>query len=193
MPKNTDTLFCFRCYKTWKRRKAFFPKACPKCNSPYWNKPRKRINKGIVIKMQEMILGIHERIIEISGGEHGVRDSGGIYNSIYKLLNYQLRDNKTPTHIGTFILNEFARRHYFSDGNKRTAYATAKIFMLINKYHLKINYKKATTFIIEIAEFNSKVTFEEIKEWLDDHCEDIKEKEVDIYLNKAFVDLMLGD
>ncbi len=140
-----------------------------------------------------MIINIHNAIIKLSGGEYGVREEGGIYNSTYKLLNHQQKNQKNPVSIGTFALNEFAKRHYFIDGNKRTAYAIAKIFMLINKCHLKIRYKEAENFILEVAKYESKITFEDIKKWFDKHCIIIEEKEVENYLNKTFVNLTLGD
>ena len=123
----------------------------------------------------------------------GVRDEGGIYNSIYRLLNYQYKNQDNPENIGAFALNEFAKRHYFIDGNKRTAYAIAKIFMLINKCHLKIQYKEATEFILKVAEYNSKITLEEIKKWINDNCTHIDEKILENYLNKTALYLMLGD
>lgn len=186
--------FCFRCYHTWKKRIKNKPsKYCPKCKSPYWNKPRKRISKGIVLKMKETIINIHNTIIKLSGGEMGIRDDGGIYNSIYRLLNYQYRNQNSPENIGAFALNEFAKRHYFIDGNKRTAYAIAKIFMLINKCHLKIQYKEATDFILKVADYDSKITLEDIKRWINDNCIRINERIVENYLNKTALHLMLGD
>ena len=193
MTKNSNTLFCFRCYHTWRKRKEILPKSCPKCHSPYWNRPRKKVSKGIVLKMEETIINIHNTIIKLSGGEMGVRDEGGIYNSIYRLLNYQYKNQDNPENIGAFALNEFAKRHYFIDGNKRTAYAIAKIFMLINKCHLKIQYKEATEFILKVAEYNSKITLEEIKKWINDNCTHIDEKILENYLNKTALYLMLGD
>ena len=193
MVKNNKSLFCFRCYHTWNKRRPQNPKHCPKCNSPYWYIPRKRIGKRIVVKMMETIIEIHNKIIEKSGGEEGVRDDGGVYNSTMKLLNHQFKNKKNPISIGAFALNEFAKRHYFNDGNKRTAYAIAKIFMLVNRCHLKISYKEATKFVISVAEFNSKVKFDKIKEWLNEHCGDIEEKELENYLSRNFMNLMLGD
>jgi len=192
MINDDNTLFCFRCYHTWKKRREN-PKSCPKCHSPYWNKPRRRISKGIVLKMEETIIKIHDTLIKLSGGEYGIRDRGGIYNSTYKLLNHQYRHQRNPISIGAFALHEFAKRHFFIDGNKRTAYAVAKIFMLINKCHLKIQYKEATTFILEVAKYESKITFDDIKKWFDEKCDIIESKDVEGYLNKAFVNLTLGD
>jgi len=39
------TLHCLRCGHSWIRRKATHPKNCPKCISPYWDKPR-RVKKS---------------------------------------------------------------------------------------------------------------------------------------------------
>lgn len=193
MVKKNYTLFCFRCYHTWKRRREKNPKSCPKCNSPYWNKPRKRISKGIVIQMEEMIIKIHDTIIKLSGGEYGIRDKGGIYNSTYKLLNHQYKNLRDPKKIGAFALNEFAKRHFFTDGNKRTAYAIAKIFMLINKCHLTTQYSEATNFILKVAKHNSKINYEDIKKWFDENSKIIESKDVETYLNKTFVNISLGD
>lgn len=193
MSNNNDTLFCFRCYHNWKKRREKNPNTCPKCNSPYWNRPRKRISKGIVLKMEETIVNVHNTIIKLSGGENGLRDKGGIYNSTYKLLVHQYKNQKNPESIGAFALNEFAKRHYFIDGNKRTAYAIAKIFMLVNNCHLRIQYKEATEFILNVAEYNSKVTFDDIKKWINENCSLVNPKELENYLNKTALNLMLGD
>ena len=90
MFKSNHTLFCFRCYHIWNKRKQPPPKTCPLCRSPYWNKPRKKISRELVLHLQEMIIHLHNAIIRISGGETGLRDEGGIYHSTYKLLNHQI-------------------------------------------------------------------------------------------------------
>jgi hypothetical protein len=64
--------------------------------------------------------------------------------------------------------------------------------MLINKCHLQIQYKEATKFMIETAKYDSKITFDEIKKWLDNNCNKIEQKDVEVYLNQAFVNLTLG-
>lgn len=184
-----DNTFCFRCYHNWHKRKENNPKYCPKCKSPYWNRPRKKLSKEFVIKMEETIINIQNNIIKRSGGERGIRDEGGIYNSTCKLLSHQFRHKNDPLSIGAFILNEFAKRHHFNDGNKRTAYVLAKIFMLINKCHLKIEFSQAVDFILNIAKYDSNIEFEQIKKWLKENCSLIDEKDVENYINKVFVNL----
>ena len=35
---------------------------------------------------------------------------------------------------------------------------------------MQIQYKEATQFILRIAEYDSKISFEEIKKWMGDKC-----------------------
>lgn len=35
-------LFCFRCGHKWHPRSEEYPKVCPKCKSPYWDRPRRK-------------------------------------------------------------------------------------------------------------------------------------------------------
>ena len=37
---NIPTLNCLRCGHEWIPNRPVEPKVCPKCNSPYWNKPK---------------------------------------------------------------------------------------------------------------------------------------------------------
>ncbi|MCK9599444.1 MAG: hypothetical protein PHG35_09330 [Dehalococcoidales bacterium] len=38
----TSLLHCQRCLHNWKPRGDTAPKFCPKCNSPYWDSPRRK-------------------------------------------------------------------------------------------------------------------------------------------------------
>jgi len=42
MNKNLELpiLRCLRCGRTWYPKRPIEPKVCPKCKSPYWNKPK---------------------------------------------------------------------------------------------------------------------------------------------------------
>jgi hypothetical protein len=62
-----------------------------------------------------------------------------------------------------------------------------------NRCHLKINYREATEFIISVAKYNSDIIIDQVRKWLDTNCVPIDEKETDSYLNKAFVNVMLGE
>jgi predicted Zn-ribbon and HTH transcriptional regulator len=41
-----DGFLCERCRHKWVPKKEDLPLVCPKCKSPYWNKPRKKVKKN---------------------------------------------------------------------------------------------------------------------------------------------------
>jgi DNA-directed RNA polymerase subunit RPC12/RpoP len=45
-----QTLKCLRCGHAWRPRSAEVRK-CPKCNSPWWDKPRNAVLKGAIIRL----------------------------------------------------------------------------------------------------------------------------------------------
>lgn len=42
-PLTLNHYTCLRCGHEWPPRKAKLPKWCPKCKSPYWDKPRRTL------------------------------------------------------------------------------------------------------------------------------------------------------
>lgn len=41
-----NQLTCERCEYVWKQREERLPFVCPRCKSPYWNKPRRNNKNG---------------------------------------------------------------------------------------------------------------------------------------------------
>ena len=147
---------CKRCLHKWKSRINTLPKVCPKCKTPYWQSLPKKITKEETEMFFNFIIKLHESIIQTSGGENGIRDIGGLQNISYKIL-YNLRKSMAIEEQARLILEDISRRHYFLDGNKRTAYCLTKVFLFAANKHLKVNYKEALPFLINIAKYDSKV------------------------------------
>ena len=150
---------------------------------------KKEVSKDLLESINDLILTLHERIIKQSGGTNGVRDNGGLYHSIHKILLYQEEIADDPISLGAFVYEELARRHHFYDGNKRTAHVFAKIMLFLSGYHLKIEYQEAVKFIIEIAKDHSKVSTTEIKRWINKHIILLEGKNREKYLNEAISDI----
>jgi death-on-curing protein len=54
--------------------------------------------------------------------------------------------------------------HVFSDGNKRTAFLTAAVFLKVNGYHLRVPHPQAFRMLMTITQ--KKRTIERIAVWL---------------------------
>lgn len=184
---------CEKCNHSWKSRKERKPKICPNCKSAYWEIPSKRMSKDFIIKNNELLVNLHDLIIKESGGEYGVRDEGGIYNSMFKIWNYSKIHYKEPTKVGALVFEELAKRHHFVDGNKRTAYCFTKSILITSGYHLKIKYTSAVDFILQIANHNNPKTLKEIEEWLKKYVTIIpKDAQIDIYLKDLLYEIRYG-
>lgn len=134
----------------------------------------------------------HDLIIAHSGGLKGVRDSGGLYNSVYKILLYLRRREDDHVSVGALVYEELARRHHFNDGNKRTAHAFAKILLFSMNVHLKVEYQDAVPFIIEVAKHESTVTLNHIKSWVKSNLTALPHQDLEKYLNETVMDISYG-
>lgn len=91
----------------------------------------------------EYVIKTHDKIIEISGGAHGVRDEG----LIESVLSHVQNDDYYPTYIDklTHIVFSLTMNHAFADGNKRSAIALGGFFLALNGYENRVG-----TFILEM-------------------------------------------
>jgi death-on-curing protein len=130
-----------------------------------------KVTKEDIDFLKPLILDLHNIIIEASGGEKGVRDDGGLEHAIDRMLSVDdKKKNALTLAAKTYLL--FATRHYFTDGNKRTAHIVAKILLILfGRIHLKVHYKDAVKFIMDIAA--GKKSSEEIIEWIKDNSDEI--------------------
>lgn len=91
----------------------------------------------------EYAIGIHDKIIDISGGLEGINNFGYLDSPLTHIQNddYYPSFEEKITHL-IFSLNKF---HAFNDGNKRTSIAIGAFFLEINGLGCFVN-----KFIIEM-------------------------------------------
>ena len=91
---------------------------------------------------------------------------------LYRLARpFQTFDNKelypTPIDKAASLLESIVSNHPFIDGNKRTAYVLARLFLLQNRMDIKASQQDKYEFVMSIA--SGKMKFEEIVSWIDKH------------------------
>jgi len=151
-----------------------------------------KVDKELVERFITVVMKLHDVIIKTSGGETGIRDRGGLYNSCYKVLSVSLKHQNDPLYVSAFTYAEFAKRHHFVDGNKRTAHILGKIFLEEGRYHLIPPYNKVVDFIVSIAKDDLNIN--KIKKWLKKNSSKIKKHEtnIDKYLKRSVEKLYSG-
>ena len=78
----------------------------------------------------EQVLFLHDRLIEETGGEHGVRDLGGLESA---LARPHAAFGTTEFYPDVFtkaavLMDGLTRNHAFTDGNKRISISSAALF-----------------------------------------------------------------
>ncbi|MEM3092088.1 MAG: type II toxin-antitoxin system death-on-curing family toxin [Candidatus Nitrosocaldaceae archaeon] len=88
-----------------------------------------------------------------------------ILSSVKDLYNDDENDLKDIlSKKAAYILFNMVTLHPFLDGNKRTAFAAANIFLRLNGYHINIQHEEGVRFIISIAkgEYNEI----DVRKWI---------------------------
>jgi|SRR3989344_6626775 len=100
------------------------------------------------------ILLFHARIIDQTGGSHGVRDIH-LLESIVGRPKMQFGGNELYPSVFDKAAAYFcscAYHHVFVDGNKRTALAVASIFISLNGWELNASQKATEKFVLRAVE-----------------------------------------
>lgn len=113
------------------------------------------------------VLFLHARIIEETGGSHGVRDLGLLESAVARPRASSGGQDvypDVPTKAAA-LMQSLATNHPFVDGNKRTAIAAAGIFLSRNGRSLTASNEELESFTADVAQ--SRHSMEEISSWLD--------------------------
>lgn len=114
----------------------------------------------------EDILVIHARILDRTGGAHGVRDVGLLASFIERP---KAAFGGTELYAGIFTkaaayLESIACYHAFIDGNKRTAIAVAARFLYMNGHELIATNEAGEVFMLKVA--TKSVGLASVAAWL---------------------------
>ena len=113
----------------------------------------------------DVILAIHDNMIENYGGSSGIINLGAIQSAIARpQSSFGGEDLYSDTFQKAAVLfHSLIFNHGFIDGNKRTAMVSASRFLSINGYELDVNQKEFFSFPLKVVK--EKLSIEEISKW----------------------------
>ena len=113
----------------------------------------------------EQALFIHYRMIEGTGGSHGIRDVTLLQSALARPLATFDKNNLYPDIFSkaAALMHSIIKNHPFVDGNKRTAVTTASLFLLKNGYYLSASNKELERFTLKVAA--KDIELQEIAKW----------------------------
>ena len=98
-----------------------------------------------------VLIAVHEEQLAEHGGAAGLRDEGLFDSALARpqqLANYGEPDVANLAAACAFGL---LRNHPFIDGNKRTAYVAAELFLVLNGYAMTATDESATLTTLSLA------------------------------------------
>lgn len=115
------------------------------------------------------VLAVHERMIYHFGGDSGVRDMGLLESALARPQNvFQYESGASLERLASSYAHGIAMNHPFIDGNKRTAFTVASIFLGANGKWLSTTEIEAATMMISLAA--GEIGEAEFAAWLTDRC-----------------------
>ena len=112
-------------------------------------------------------LAIHDRQLAEHGGLQGVRDLSALESALARPVNRWVYGDDDVAELAAAYAFGIARNHPFADGNKRTAWVLARLFLAVNGSSLKFEQQDATQTVITLAA--GDLSEEELADWFREH------------------------
>ncbi|WP_443970125.1 type II toxin-antitoxin system death-on-curing family toxin [Sphingobium sp. CR28] len=114
-----------------------------------------------------IVLAIHDRQLAEHGGPSGIRDEGMLESVLMRPVNQWTYGEDNRCALAAAYAFGLARNHPFADGNKRTAWILARLFLARNDIVLAFDPHDAIRTVLALAAGELSET--ELADWLRDH------------------------
>lgn len=113
-----------------------------------------------------VINAVHDRQLAEHGGAEGVRDAGSIESALSRPVNAANYGTPDAADLAAAYAYGLAKNHGLVDGNKRTAWIAARLFLADNGYRLSFDPVDAVRIMEGVA--GGTVSETELACWLRD-------------------------
>lgn len=110
-----------------------------------------------------MAEAVHLRQLSEHGGGEGVRDTGLLESALARPQNLSAYGDPDAEALAAAYAFGVARNHPFVDGNKRTAWVLARLFLQLNGVSLQFDQADAVLIMQSLAA--GEVSEEELADW----------------------------
>ncbi len=112
---------------------------------------------------------VHQSQIREHGGEHGVRDKSLLQSALHRPNNTFAYDaDASLTDLAADYTFGIARNHPFVDGNKRTAFLAAFIFLELNGMTIEAEEPEVVAIVVALS--SGDIGRDEFARWLEEHA-----------------------
>lgn len=97
------------------------------------------------------LLMLHDETLVDHGGAPGLRDEGLLDSALARPLNILAYGDPDFADLAAAYGVGLAKNHPFVDGNKRAAFLSVGLFLMLNGYRLTAGQAEATIAMLEVA------------------------------------------
>lgn len=112
---------------------------------------------------QRIALAVHDRQLAEHGGGAGLRDAALLESALARPINRWSYGEDDCCALAAAYAFGIARNHPFVDGNKRTAWVFARLFLALNNVDLRFAPEDAIAAMLALAA--GEVSEEEMADW----------------------------
>ena len=123
----------------------------------------------MILLTVEEITALHDKLIDRTGGSHGLRDQSLLESAVYSAMS-GFGDNEAYPSVeekAARLMFSLTNNHAFVDGNKRIGVFTMLMTLQLN--NVKIKYTQAELISLGLSVADGKTDYENILSWIKEH------------------------
>jgi death-on-curing protein len=122
----------------------------------------------------EQLLFLHARLVDETGGSHGVRDLNMLLSALGRPQASNDKDDLYPDIYkkAAALMDSLIRNPPFLDGKERTGIAAAAMFLRMNGYQFDATNTELEEFTLGVAQ--SKHQIEDMAGWFQMHTQSVE-------------------
>lgn len=105
----------------------------------------------IILHDRAFIEAIHAEQLRLHGGAPGLRDEGMLESALNRPLQKMNYTDAGVFEIAAAYLFGLVKNHPFIDGNKRTAFLAADVFLALNGWSIEATQEEIIAFVLGVA------------------------------------------
>jgi death-on-curing protein len=98
-----------------------------------------------------LVLAVHDEQLAEHGGRAGLRDLALLQSALARPLNLAAYGDPDAFDLAAAYAFGIARNHPFADGNKRTAFVAAAVFLLDNGHEIDATDEAIVTVMLSVS------------------------------------------
>ncbi|MBN9074358.1 MAG: type II toxin-antitoxin system death-on-curing family toxin [Rhizobiales bacterium] len=100
---------------------------------------------------REFVEALHAEQLRLHGGAAGVRDEGMLESALYRPEQKLAYGSPDISELAAAYLFGIVKNHPFVDGNKRTGFAAADLFLFFNGFSVEAEPEEIIQFVLMVA------------------------------------------